>query len=117
LRLKKDETVKEQRKERSHHFLWHQGDCSQRICPGRPNSQFRILLWHFTATTWKCATTLPQTLATKELAVASRQRTISHFLFHQIISDQKQRDCCPPPTHPAHLTWPPATFLCFPDWR
>jgi hypothetical protein len=21
------------------------------------------------------------------------------------------------PTHPSHLTWPPATFLCFPDRR
>jgi hypothetical protein len=20
------------------------------------------------------------------------------------------------PTHPNCLTWPPATFLCFPDW-
>jgi hypothetical protein len=21
------------------------------------------------------------------------------------------------PTHPTHLTWSPATFLCFPNWR
>jgi hypothetical protein len=32
---------------------------------------------------------LPQTLVTKQLAVASRQRTASHFLFHQRISDQQ----------------------------
>jgi hypothetical protein len=38
-------------------------------------------------------------LATKELAVASRQRTISHFLFHQGVYGQKQHDCHPPPTY------------------
>jgi hypothetical protein len=56
-RLKK-ETGEKQSQGHSRHSLWQQGDCSQRICPGRPNSQFRILLWHFTATAWKCAKTL-----------------------------------------------------------
>jgi hypothetical protein len=32
---------------------------------------------------------------TKELAVATRQRTISHFLFNQGIFYQKQHDCRP----------------------
>jgi hypothetical protein len=41
-------------------FLWHQGHCSQRICPGRPNSHFCILLWSFTVTVWKCAKTRPE---------------------------------------------------------
>jgi hypothetical protein len=34
----------------------------------------------------------------KELVVASPQRIISHFLFHQITFDQNQNDCRPHPT-------------------
>jgi hypothetical protein len=67
------------------------------IRPGRPNSQFRILLCCFTVTAWKCAKTSLWTLATKEL-VASQQCNVSYFIFHQGIYDQKQHDCHPP--HP-----------------
>jgi hypothetical protein len=51
----------------------------------------------FKVTAWKYVNTLPRTLAVKELAVAS-QHTISHFLFHQGVFDQKQRDHHSPPT-------------------
>jgi hypothetical protein len=46
-------------------------------------------------------------LATKELAVASQQRTVSHFFFHQGIFDQKQ-----------HKSRGPAqTLPLFPRWE
>jgi hypothetical protein len=44
------------------------------------------------------AKTLHGTLATKVLAVASQQRTILHFAFHQEIFNQKQHDRSLPPT-------------------
>jgi hypothetical protein len=59
------------------------GNVQKEFVLAAQSSQFHILLWCFTATVWKCATTLPRTLTTKELAVASRQSTVSHFLFHQ----------------------------------
>jgi hypothetical protein len=49
------ETGDQQSQENAHYFLWHQGDRSQRIRPGKPNSQFRILLRHFVANVWTCA--------------------------------------------------------------
>jgi hypothetical protein len=81
--------------------------CSQRIRPGRPNSQFRKLLWRFTAIAWKYAKTSPGTLVTKELAVASWQRTVSHFFFCLGIFYQKHHD-----SSSTHLT-----FLSFLECR
>jgi hypothetical protein len=107
-RTKKGETGEEQsRPEHAHHSLWHQGDYSQIIHCGRPSSQFRILLWRFTATAWKCEKTSPRTLATKELTVASQQRTVSNFLSNQGIVLTKTT-WLSSPTQP--------TCLCFTDW-
>jgi hypothetical protein len=87
-------------------FLDIKGDCSHWIHPGRPNSQVCMLLWRFTETAWKYAKISPWTLVTTELAVASWQRTVSLFLFHQWIFDQKQHVF-------AHTFY----ILSFPDWR
>jgi hypothetical protein len=95
-KTEKGETGEEQSRA-AHHFLWHQGDGSQRICPVRPKSQFHILLGCFTVTEWECVKTSPRTLARKELSVASQQRNVSHFFPHQGIFNQKQHDCPPPP--------------------
>jgi hypothetical protein len=77
------ETGEKQSQEHAHHFLLHQVDCSQIIRPCTPKSQFHILLWRFTATSWKYVNTSSRTCSTKELDVALWQRTVSHFLFHK----------------------------------
>jgi hypothetical protein len=53
-----------------------------KIRPGRPNRQFRILLWRFAVTAWKCEKTSPGNLATNKLAVASHhQNAPTHTSF------------------------------------
>jgi hypothetical protein len=93
-----------------------QRHCSQRICPGRLNSQFYMLLWHFVMTVWKYAETSPRTLATKELAVVLWQCTVSHFLFRQGFF-LPEITWLSSPVHSTHVTGPPATFRFYPVWR
>jgi hypothetical protein len=111
---KKDETGEEQSQEHDHHKTetveeqskekgWHQWYHSQRICLSRPNRQFRILQWRFKATAWKCAETSPRTLVTKELDVAAQKRSVSHFLFHKRVLNQKQNNITAVP-HPSYFS-------------
>ena len=76
----------------------HQGDCAQRICPNRPNCEFRVLLRSFAATAWKRVKTLPPTLPRTDLAASPWQRPILHFCPHPPVSGEKQNCCYPPPT-------------------
>jgi hypothetical protein len=52
----------------------------------------------FMANAWECAKTSPRTLATKELAVSSRQSSISHFLFTSTFFLPKRLRLSSPPT-------------------
>jgi hypothetical protein len=92
-------TGEEQSQEYGHHFLWNQRDCSKKNSPSQAKQsipQFHIL---FTVTAWKCVKTSPWTLATKELAVTSRQRTVSHILFFT----KTNMTIASPPTLPSLL--------------
>jgi hypothetical protein len=111
-RLKKARQVKSKVKSMLIIFAISRG-CSQKICPGRSNSQSCTPPWRCAVTAWKCVNTLHSTLATKELAVASQQNTISQFLFHQGIFWPKTTWLLSP-THPTRLAWLPATFLFLP---
>jgi hypothetical protein len=94
-------------------FFLREGDCSQRIRPGRPKNQFCMLLWCFTTTAWKCAKTSPRTLVTKELTVASGQHTPFLFLLGNFLTKITWLSS---PIRPTHLTWPPVTSP-FPQFK
>jgi len=76
-KAKKGQTGKKQSQEHDHHFLWHQGDCAQRICPSRPKCKFRVLLRSFAATAWKGAS-----------STGVRWR-----LIYRILKKENIRDC------------------------
>jgi hypothetical protein len=70
------------------------------VLAGQSVSQFRLLLWRFIGTAWKCTKTSPRTLVTKKLAPSHASFFTREFFY------QKQHDCHPPST----------LRLCFPDW-
>jgi hypothetical protein len=107
LRPKWGETGEEQSQQHAHRFIWHQGDCSQRIRPGMPNSQFRILLWRLTATAWKYEKTSLLILTTKRTGCCITATHHLTFPFHQGTFDQKQD--CRASTQPI--------FSLFPWWK
>jgi hypothetical protein len=102
----KGETGEVQSQEHAH-FLWHQRNSSQWIRPGMPSREFRILLWRFTVTGWKCAKTSPE-LWWYKTSWLHHDNGPSHASF--FIRDffyRKWHGCRPPPT----------LRFCFPDWR
>jgi hypothetical protein len=101
------ETGGEQSQEHAHNFFSHQGDCSQRIRSGRPNSQLCILLWCFMVTARKCAKTSHPNFGDEGTSWCI---TTMHHLtlpFSPGIFWPKTTRLSSP-THP--------TFLSFPDW-
>jgi hypothetical protein len=92
----KFETGEEQSQEHAHNFFYIKGIAHKEfVLAGQTVSS----VYHCDILWWLHETkTSPRILVTKELAVASRQFTISHFLFHLGIFDPKQHDCHPPPT-------------------
>jgi hypothetical protein len=94
------------------HFLWHQGDFSQRICPGRPNSQFYILLWCFTVTAWNEQRLLPELWWQKNWLL-HHDNAPSHtsFFTREFLT---KTTWLTSPTHTTCLTMPPVTSVCFP---
>jgi hypothetical protein len=92
------ETDEDQGQEHDHHFFLQQGDCSQRIRSGSPDSQFRILLRCFTATVSKCAKTSPRTLVTKFWLLHTDDALSGTSIFTREFFYQNQHDCRPPPT-------------------
>jgi hypothetical protein len=71
-------------------FFDIKGVGQQRIRPGRPSSQFRVLLWRFTETAWKCAKTSP------------RWKQNNHLLHHD--------------NAPSHTSFPTRTFFIKATW-
>jgi hypothetical protein len=106
-KTEKNETSEEQSQGHAYHFLWHREVCSQIIHPGRPNGQFRVLLWRFMVTAWKCVKTLPRTLGTKELHVHHDNAPAHISFFARELLTKKRHDCCSPPTQ----------IFCFPNLR
>jgi hypothetical protein len=97
----KGRTGEEQSQEHAHHFLWHQRNCSQRINPGRPNSQFPILLWHCMATVIVCDDFPPNFGHERTGCCIMTTHHLTLFLAREFLTEN-EHGCRPvPPPH----TW------------
>jgi hypothetical protein len=104
-RPKNGETGEGQSQEHAHHFLWHKGDCPQRIRPGRTQS-----ILHTTVTFYgDCVNIHPELWRQKKNWLLHHGNALSHtsFLTRELFFFTKNNDCRPPPT----------LLFCFPDWR
>jgi hypothetical protein len=97
-------------KSSEYNFLWNKGECSQRICPGRLNSQLCTLLWCFMVTGENVRRFHPK-LWRKKNWLLCHDNAPPHISFPIKYCYQKQYDCYPSPTL---LTWPGSLWLfCF----
>ena len=87
-------TSEEQSQKNSPCFLWSQRYCALRIHSTKSYSPLHVLMCCFVMAAWK-RKMAAWTLETRKLTVISSHCAPSHFLFHEVISDQKQHDCCP----------------------
>jgi hypothetical protein len=97
-RLKNLEAVEDQNGKHSHHFLWYQWNCSQRIHPGMLNRVPHTTVMFYGSCLKKC----------KDFTVNFNNNAPSQASFFARDFFYQKHDCHPP-THP--------TFLCFHNWR
>jgi len=93
------QTGEKQSQEHDDNFLWHRGDCAQRICPKRPsvNSGFSCEVLRRLLENVQRHRSSPPTLVRTDLVASPWQRPISHFCPHPPVSGEKQNCCYPPP--------------------
>ena len=111
-KAKKGHTGEKQSQEHDHHFLWHQGDFAQRICPNRPNCEFRVLLLSFAETAWKSAKISPPNFGENRPGCFTMTT-----LSSSPTSFWRKTKLLLSPTHRNPLIWHPMTSSYFQKWN